>query len=568
MRFLQNSNNNEDKATSSTLLNLLVISIVADVAALVAAAYAGFGLQYIIPLGALLAVTVVCLILLLRGNLLPAQILLPTSLFIVLTIIIAFPPGYGLHDINLLAYAVVLSLAGLTLGQRGTYIFAFLVILAVSAIGIAEMRGILVSPTSSLTLPISPIAISIVVLAITFIQRAFINLLNESAKRALNSEAELTKRNKELQNLTLGLEKLVQDRTAKLETANQSNARRAKQFEAISQVSRAINQTQNLQDLLPQIAQVITQQFDFYHVGIFFIDTNREYAVLVASNSEGGQRMLARNHKLKIGQVGIVGNVAGTGIPRIALDTGADAVYFNNPDMPATRSEMALPLFRGSELTGIIDIQSVNQNAFGQEDIQILTTLADQVSIAIANARLYEETQKALLEAEMLYRRDIQTGWAHFSRSQNLTGIRKSGVKTDLLRESVELPIAESTRSDGMDQKKSDAGEQFTFLTVPMRLRGETVGLLNVKTAGERAWSDDEMDIITAIIERAALSIESARLLNESQKRAIREQTISQISARIGASTEIETILKTAVRELGSQISGAQVTIEIGNEDE
>ena len=373
-----------------------------------------------------------------------------------------------------------------------------------------------------------------------------------------------------LREILANLEERVAERTDELQVANEMNAHRAKQFEAISQVAHAINQTLNLQDLLPQIAQVINHQFNFYHVGIFLVDAANEYAVLAASNSEGGSKMLARDHKLKIGQVGIVGNVAGTGVPRIALDTGADAIYFNNPDLPETRSEMALPLFRtGQQLIGVLDVQSTQPNAFGQDDIQILTTLADQVSIAISNARLYEETQKALLESETLYRRDIKTGWAKFTRSQNLTGIRRRGAKSNLLIEPMELPGAsEVTQSGNIYQLRADKDNKSGQMTIPMKLRGEVVGILNVKTDDDRVWSADEMDIITAIIERAAVSIENARLLDESQKRAVREQTISQISAKIGAGTEIETILKTAVRELGTQIGGTQVTVEIGSENE
>jgi len=364
------------------------------------------------------------------------------------------------------------------------------------------------------------------------------------------------------------LEERVTIRTAEFQKANEINARRAQQFEAVSQVSRAINQTQGLQDLLPQITQVISKQFSFYHVGVFLLDANNEYAVLAASNSDGGQKMLLRNHKLKVGQVGIVGNVAKTGVPRIALDTGADAIYFNNPDLPETRSEMALPLFlSGQQLTGVVDIQSTEQNAFGPEDIQVLSTLADQVSIAIVNARLFEQTQKALLESEMVYRRDIQTGWAKFTRSLKLIGIHKVGLTSNLISEPMEIPGADEVFQSGNPyQKNSDNTNGSRQITIPMKLRGEIVGMLNVKTDNDRAWSADELDIISAIVERAALSIENARLLNESQKRAIHEQTISQMSTRIGAGTDIATILKTAVRELGTQIGGAQISVEIENE--
>ncbi len=385
-----------------------------------------------------------------------------------------------------------------------------------------------------------------------------------------NINEELYQRESELKNNQATLELQVYERTAELQLANQYNERRAKQFESIAQVSRAIIQTQGLQDILPQITQVIHQQFNFYHVGIFLLDANNEYAILVASNSDGGQKMLARNHKLKVGQIGIVGNVAGTGVPRIALDTGTDAAYFNNPDLPETHSEMALPLFRsGQQIIGVIDVQSTEQNAFGQEDIQILTTLAEQVSIAITNASLYEETQKALLESEMLYRRDIQAGWGKFTQSRKLVGVRRQGMKSNLLIEPMELPGAsEVTFSGNVYQKKADNNDKSSQVTIPMKLRGEIVGLLNVKTEEKRKWSSDEIDIVTAIVERAALSIESARLLEESRTAAEKERAISEMSAKISAGTEIETILKTAVRELGNQIGGAQITVEMGSENE
>lgn len=277
--------------------------------------------------------------------------------------------------------------------------------------------------------------------------------------------------------------------------------------------------------------------------------------------------MLARSHKLQVGQTGIVGIVAGNGLPRIALDTGADAVFFDNPDLPDTRSEMAIPLFReGRQIIGVLDIQSTEPNAFGQEDIQALNSLTDQVAVAVNNALLFEETQKALRESEAAYRRNLRSGWARYARSQNLAGVRRRSYKTQFLSEPVELPGADEALRSGNVHVKKDDGENATRLAVPIRLRGEIVGVLNVQTDREREFSRDELDIVNAIIERAALSIENARLLEESRRTADRERAISDIAAKISTGTELETILKTAVRELGSQISGAQVTIELGED--
>ncbi|NOH03108.1 MAG: HAMP domain-containing protein [Chloroflexi bacterium] len=106
-----------------------------------------------------------------------------------------------------------------------------------------------------------------------------------------------------------GLEEKVAERTRELERISASNAYRARQFEAIARIANTISSTQTLNRLLPQIAETISEQLGFYHVGIFLLDVHKEYAVLTAANSEGGRRMLARNHRLRVGEVGIVGFV-------------------------------------------------------------------------------------------------------------------------------------------------------------------------------------------------------------------------------------------------------------------
>ncbi|GAB4541101.1 MAG: hypothetical protein Fur002_08940 [Anaerolineales bacterium] len=375
------------------------------------------------------------------------------------------------------------------------------------------------------------------------------------------ANAELNQREKELKEERAKLEERVLERTAELERANQYNQNRAAQFEGIAAVSRVINQTQNLQDVLPQITQVISQQFGFYHVGVFLLDPQGEYAVLSAANSEGGQRMLDRNHKLRVGQVGIVGYVAESGKPRIALDTGEDAIYFNNPDLPATRSEMALPLLQADKkIIGVLDIQSIKPEAFSRENIEILTALADQVAVSISNARQYEETQKNLIESEILYRRDLQAGWKKFTRAQKITGVQRARLTSKIYTEPFDLPGMEEVFQTGSPYIRQGKEAQ---ITLPVKLRGETIGMLHVKTDAERKWSDDDIDILTAIVERAALAIESARLLAESRKAAEKERVIGEISARVSSFTNRDNILQAAVVEIGRALPGAEVILQL-----
>jgi GAF domain-containing protein/HAMP domain-containing protein len=366
-----------------------------------------------------------------------------------------------------------------------------------------------------------------------------------------------------LRQILEGLERRVADRTSELALANERNERRAKKFESIAQVANTISSTRDIDSLLPQITTAISSQFGFYHVGIFLLDPHGEYAVLSAASSVDGQRMLARNHKLKVGETGIVGFVTGTGKPRVALNTDEDTVFFNNPDLPETRSEMALPLRVGEEIIGALDVQSTEPNAFAQEDISILTTLADQVSIAIQNAKQYEETRKALAEADALSRQFIQTGWHQFTQSQKLVGIRHSGARAELLFRDKNENKAESNDSWHLTASETDGA----YIDVPITLRGEVIGSVEIRTPDDRRWEQDELDIMTAIIDRAALALENARLLQESQHQAAKEAKIGEVTAKIGSSINIRNVLQTAVQELGQALPGSEVIIQFDQSD-
>jgi len=356
-----------------------------------------------------------------------------------------------------------------------------------------------------------------------------------------------------------GLEKTVSERTAELVKANENNQRRAKQFQSIAQVARTITSTLDIDNLLTQITNVISREFGFYHVGIFLLDPTKQYAVLGASNSEGGQKMLQGGHRLKVGEKGLVGFVASTGRPRVALDTGVDAVFFNNPNLPNTRSEIALPLRAGEEIIGVLDVQSNEPEAFSREDINILSTLADQVSIAIQNARQNEETRNALAESEALSRQFVQTGWSQFTKRQNILGLQHTGAKSTLILDD------KNSKLNGDTQKLRGRG---SATSLPIKLRGEVIGTVDIRSADNRQWDQDEMDIIAAIIERAAIAMENSRLIDDAQRRAAREQAIGEMSANIGTYTDAEAILRTTVDEIGKKIGGARVVFEFNPQDE
>jgi GAF domain-containing protein/HAMP domain-containing protein len=354
----------------------------------------------------------------------------------------------------------------------------------------------------------------------------------------------------EIQGLIGSLESRVAQRTRELEEQQKIIKHRSVQFESIIQVSKETTSARSLQESLPQVTKVISEKFGFYHVGIFLNDPANIYTVLVAANSEGGMKMLDRRHQLKIGEQGIVGYVTDTGVPRIALDVGDDSVYFNNPDLPLTHSEMALPIKTGNQIIGALDIQSTEHNAFTQDDIEVLGALADQVSLIIQNTRLLDQTRKLLSESEAIQRQYLKDSWSRLPGEQKLAGYKYT--------------VAGAMPLDAAELEKEAAKYK---VEVPITLRGEVIGALAVHIPTNEKVSQDQMDLLRAIADRVALSAENARLFDDANRRAEREKIITEITSKIGTSVRTESILKTAAQELNQILNGAEVLIKLGSEE-
>ncbi|HVF26065.1 MAG TPA: GAF domain-containing protein [Anaerolineales bacterium] len=384
---------------------------------------------------------------------------------------------------------------------------------------------------------------------------AFIAGQRQDNYHRLNSV--LIKREKELENVKKNLERNVEERTSELaarnnelDRANTQIQRRATQFEALAQVTQSITSIRDIQELLPRIATVISESFGFYHIGIFLVDELNEFAVLSGTNSEGGRKMLDRKHRLRIGEQGIVGNVTLIGKPRIAMDVGTDAVFLNNPELPDTHSEMALPLKSGERIIGALDVQSTETKAFTEDDVQMLNLLAAQVSLAIENARLFDETRSALTRAEVISRQFTREAWGRLHTEQNLLGYRYNITGLS--------PLDELVESTGTGNGKQTEANQ---VVVPIELRGELIGRLFVQSPSDKVLSPDQIDIIKAVAERVALSAENARLFEETTRRAERERLVSDITGKIRSGTDPQLMIQTAMDELRKALGASRVEV-------
>jgi GAF domain-containing protein len=365
--------------------------------------------------------------------------------------------------------------------------------------------------------------------------------------------------NQELQEIKTTLEERVEERTHSLGEANQQIQERALRLQLVSEISQDIsaNIEQQPNELFARIARSISEKLGFYHVGIFLLDESHEYAVLRAANSQGGQRMLERRHQLKVGGTGIVGYVSQSGRPRIALDTGKDAVFFNNPDLPKTRSEIALPLKYGKNVIGILDVQSTLPSAFKEEDLSILGTLANQIAIIINAGLVNEGAENALAS------RNSNKSAGQKQRQDSYSYLPDGTIST---LPSAKSPSLEKAIASGETEVVAHPSKNNpSVLAVPVKFREEVIGIIHIQSSEEnRKWTEDEIIMVQSIADRAAFALENARLFEETIRRAELEETIAHVTTQIGASTDFDRILQTTIHELGQALGASRSFIQLG----
>ncbi len=429
-----------------------------------------------------------------------------------------------------------------------------------------NIGALLALPLFGVTQPINLGPVAGIITVIGFVLIWLGNFRNRTEQLRLE---EVRRINQELENLTKSLEQRVNDRTAELENVNQQSSRRISQLHAVTQLSESIAELQDVNEVFSVATRLISERFGFYHVGIFLVDDAGEYAVLQAANSEGGQRMLVRGHRLKLG-TGVVGFCAQNGRPRIALDVGEDAVYFDNPDLSKTRSEVALPLKLQSQTIGVLDVQSVEAGAFSEEDLQVLTTLANQVSIALENTRLLSEARSALAQVQQVYDEFTRAEWGRTISKAEQPGFRYHIGRIEMLENPLDLPEVMSAVQSGQIEPSldSESAEKRTQVAVPVKVRGEVIGVIHVESNdSSKIWKDDEIRLVAAVAERAALAMENARLFQDARRRAAKEQAISQATTRISSALNIENILHTTAEELERVLGGSEVLIRFQNKE-
>lgn len=335
--------------------------------------------------------------------------------------------------------------------------------------------------------------------------------------------------------------------------------RRAMQLMTAAEVSHAASSILDPDELLSQTVGLVANRFRFYYVGLFLVDEIGRWAVLRAGSGEAGRQMLAQGHRLEVGGDSMIGWCTANAQARIALDVGVEAVRFDNPLLPDTHSEIALPLISRGRVIGALSAQSTDEVAFTDEDIVVLQAMADQLVNAIENARLFQQAQESLEATRRAYGELSRETWGELFRARPDLSRRYDprGILPDdgRWREEMKQAVRRGEIAPGEDDPSA--------LAVPLKVRGQVIGVLDArKPAGE--WAAGEIALLETLAEQLGVALESARLYQDTQRRAAHDRLTGEVTARMRETLDVDTVLQTAVREMREKLNLAEAEVRMG----
>lgn len=375
------------------------------------------------------------------------------------------------------------------------------------------------------------------------------------------------------------------------------------QVQTASEIAREISSALNLDELLLKAVDLIRDRFDFYHAAIFLIEPGENIAVIREATGEAGAQLKRIGHKLAVGSKSIVGFVAGQGDPLVVNDITKDATHLPNPMLPDTRAEAAIPLKIGERILGVLDVQSTIPYSFSSKDISTFQTLADQLAIAVNNTELFAEIQEHLSQHRLLHH--ITTSAASGTTLEEALNSAVKGLQVTLGGDRVSILLSDEERKKltvkawvGYSESTMDMTIPFgsgitgwvaahrkplrvnditqdaryimvssntrSELTLPLIFRNDILGVLNVESEQIGAYNENDEEMLGTLAGSLAAIIANARLVDQIRKQAERERMLNEISSKIRRSTDMQTILNTAIQELHRVTGARKAQINIG----
>jgi GAF domain-containing protein len=606
----------EEKTRVAWLLNTTLLALLVVLVVVVVFVVAFLGLPttaadlFTLLSGLVLTIAIAGLLFLTRhGYVRLTSTILLALLWLVITAWFGSVSGIS-GDNSSLIYALIIVLAGLLLGGRAAVVLTLLSTAAVVGAYYAETSGLLVverRPVVIMDLLLTAVPLILTGLLLRYAVQSMVGAI----ERANRNERAQIEANRELETLRASLEQRVADRTSDLE-------RRTAQLRAAAEVSRAITSILDAAQLIWQVAALIHNRFDLYHVGLFQMDTTGRWAEYRAGAGEGGHLLAEQQFRLEVGSRSMVGRCTAQAHACVAQDVSAESGRVDHPLVPATRSEAALPLIARGQVVGALSVQSDHPSAFDPETVAILQTIADQVAIALDNARLFAESQQALEATRRAYgelsrqawadRLRTRTDWGYSYMAQSIapaqgdwqpemlqaaqtgqTVLRQAAAPSNGKGRETAPPVPSTSEgpvpstsegpvpstsegpvpstSEGpvpsTSEGTTEGRAEGSVLAIPLKVREETIGVLSFCRDTPSGWTARETRLLERLVQQMGVALESAQFYEETQRRAIREQIAREVTARMRETLDVDAVLRTAASEMRQALGLSSMTIQL-----
>ena len=437
----------------------------------------------------------------------------------------------GIRSSIVPAYLLAIFISGFLLGERGAIVFGGLSITAIFGVFIAEyyFDAVLRLPRPNVALDNAFLLSAIFAWMTVMVVLGWRNR-SRTLERARRDEQALRERIEDLRESRAA----VEARTRELE-------QRTLQLRTAAEVARDVTVVSELDTLLSRIVNLIAERFGFYHVALFLIDDTGEYAVLQTAAGHASEEIMAQEMRLRVGYEGLVGRAVSTSEAQVIQDVHESPLYLANPLLAETHSEVVMPLRVGSDIIGALDVHRRELNAFPDAEIAVLQILVDQMAVAISNTRLITEAQATVQELMATSGQYTREAWRETAEGERTRGYHydRSGV------------VSSNKGNSGSD---SVPGQ----LAIPLKLREQVIGAMSLQFESDDVPAETQ-ELLESIAERLVLSLENARLLEASRKRAMRERLVSDIATDLRAATDVEGVLRRMIRELGQALDAQGV---------
>jgi GAF domain-containing protein len=356
---------------------------------------------------------------------------------------------------------------------------------------------------------------------------------------------------------------------------SQDLERRLAQLRTAAEIEHTVSAILDPEDLMQKVVNLLGERFELYHAGIFMLNENALALKQVGPDGElkrgmdtasyakfgievvyraGTGNIIPVGYKLSLTGSSNAGWVMVNHKPRAVQTTGKNKDEFTTTYLPLAHTELSLPLLSHERVIGVLMIDSTQTNAFDADDIDLFQSIADSLAIALENTRLFKQNQDDLEEIRILQKQYLSNAWAETEKVHgNLSYTYEAGTSLKISTQEGEQDITKKINS-------------LTYRT-PISLRDQVIGQFSLE-AEKPAWSDEDRAFIESVITEAALALENARLLTETQQRAYHDRLIADITRTVQASTDIETILSSAIRELGRNLRVSEAIISLNTATE